>query len=106
MGPTAAGRIESTLANDPEMAELVAYFCGELGKRVARLEEAVAAGDLATLQTISHQLKGSAPGFGFPDVGRCAGDVESLIRGVTCPDLERIQAATAELVDLCRRAGR
>lgn len=55
----------STLADDPDMGELVELFVDELPARIAALTAAFAAGDVETLGRCAHQLKGAAGSYGF-----------------------------------------
>ncbi|HRK31720.1 MAG TPA: Hpt domain-containing protein, partial [Tepidisphaeraceae bacterium] len=67
-----------------------------------RLEASLAAGDLKTLGTIAHQLKGSGGGYGFTPVSDASRDLETQINQQA--DLETISKSTAALCTLCRRA--
>ena len=97
-------RTPDPMLNDPEFAELVDYFRGELPARVRTLERSVEACDIDAVRRIAHQLKGAAPGFGFPDVGRAAQAVEEGLLG-SAPDRRRLDTMRAEidsLIGLCR----
>lgn len=92
------------VTNDPEFAELIDYFKGELPSRVRSLESCAAERDLEGLQRLAHQLKGAAPGFGFSDVGEAARKVEESLR-VADPaerSLDRIRGELDALISLCR----
>lgn len=92
------------ILNDPEFAELVDYFRGELPERVRALESCASQGDLAGLQRLAHQLKGAAPGFGFPRVGEAARRLEDRLRHPedVQPGLDQIRAELDALIVLCR----
>jgi HPt (histidine-containing phosphotransfer) domain-containing protein len=98
------------MLNDPEFAELIDYFRGELPARVRSLEEFAAAEDLGAIQRLAHQLKGAAPGFGFADVGQAAHRLEATMRAAESTDstdstersLSRIRSDLDALVLLCR----
>jgi HPt (histidine-containing phosphotransfer) domain-containing protein len=98
--PAASDPIHS----DPEFAELIEYFRGELPDRVRALEASAAGGDLQTLERLAHQLKGAAPGFGFTDVGDAARRLEDGLRrlGPDAGSLDRIRDELEALVGLCR----
>lgn len=105
--PAADGPIQSTLASDPDMVDLIAMFVEELPKRTSQLEDLVNKGELAQLKRMAHQLKGACGGYGFPDVGRAAASLEELLLAVS-PDtreeeLKRVRLQVDELVGLCRR---
>jgi len=62
-------------AGDPftgDLHDLAADFVGKLPQWVAKLRGAYAVGDLATLRTLAHQLKGLGGTFGFPEITRQA----------------------------------
>jgi HPt (histidine-containing phosphotransfer) domain-containing protein len=61
---------------------------------------------LKTLERLTHQLKGSSAGYGFPSIGAAAAKVESSLNR-SSPEqvkLAEISAGVDELIDLCRRA--
>ncbi len=95
-------RIVSTFADDPEMADLVELFTGELPKRIESIESAFEAQSWDSLRTIAHQLKGSAPSYGFESIGQAAGKVEHGV--VAGPDAESLRGDVEALLSLCRRA--
>tara|TARA_R110002073_G_scaffold1715_3_gene12381 strand:+ start:137825 stop:138166 length:342 start_codon:yes stop_codon:yes gene_type:complete len=90
--------------NDPDDAELIEYFLGELPDRVDSLNTAVNNADIEELGRLSHQLKGAAPGFGFDKIGSVAGEIEGQIRamGDTKKDIDSIRADVDGLVALCQ----
>lgn len=92
------------LLNDPEFAELIDYFRGELPDRVRSLEESAASQDLGSIQRLAHQLKGAAPGFGFHDVGAAAHQLEANLRSMEPAErsLAQIRSDLDALVLLCR----
>jgi CheY-like chemotaxis protein len=96
------GPLHSTLAGDPDMAELVQMFVGELPARVAAIQQALGAQDLATLKTLSHQLKGAGGGYGFDAITATAAVLEGHVKAQA--DLATLQASAKDLIDLCRRA--
>ena len=98
-------RIHSQLANDPDMAELVDLFVGELPKRVESLTQAWRTREFQALQRLAHQLKGSCAGYGFPALGTAAAKVENTIRAKSPEEikLEDLSAEVNELIALCHR---
>ncbi len=90
--------------NDPEFAELIEYFKGELPARVRSLEACAAERDLDGLQRLAHQLKGAAPGFGFSRLGQVAGELEDRLRFPAEAErsLDRIRGELNALISLCR----
>ncbi|NUQ64204.1 MAG: Hpt domain-containing protein [Pirellulales bacterium] len=92
----------STLANDPDLAELVVFFVDEMPGRIACLLEKLAQEDWDGLRRLAHQLKGAAGGYGFETITEAAADVESAIRESRPED--EIRRYLEELVELCSRA--
>lgn len=92
------------IPTDPEMAELVEYFLSQLPARIASLEKAAGDRDAKGLQTLAHQLKGAAPGYGFPSIGEAARALEQALR--TADDsgdaLDRVRPEFDALVAVCR----
>jgi len=62
------------------MAALAEMFLQQLEIRIGELREACRRGDLDTVRFGSHQLRGAAGGYGFPEIGRAAGEIEDLLR--------------------------
>ena len=87
---------------DEDMLELVEMFVGELPDKVAAIEKAVGEQDLATLATLTHQLKGSAGGYGFPSISDSAMGIEKGAKA--SEELETLEPQIRALADLCRRA--
>ncbi|MFI4897275.1 MAG: Hpt domain-containing protein [Phycisphaerales bacterium JB059] len=94
--------IVSEFAGDPDMVEIVEYFVGELPKRVDALRRAASSNDTGTLATLAHQLKGAAPGYGFSDIGRVAGELEAALR--SSASIENVIGQIEDLASLCERA--
>lgn len=89
--------------NDPADAELIEYFLGELPQRVDAIEAALSNDDFEALGRFAHQLKGAAPGFGFPAIGTQAQKLEQQIRETSDPteQVESIRSQVESLVSLC-----
>lgn len=95
----------STLANDPDMVELVEFFVDEIDDRIATIQMTSQADDIAGLRTIAHQLKGAATGYGFEPISESAGELERLIDATDALEVTgAIQQQVDELIELCRRA--
>jgi HPt (histidine-containing phosphotransfer) domain-containing protein len=88
--PTPHTPLRSSLAGDPDMAELVDMFLEELPQRLTVLTTAVDAGDIETLRRLAHQLKGAAGGYGFGDASQS--------------QLSSMAGSIADLKTLCERA--
>ena len=89
--------------NDPADAELIEYFLGELPNRVDAILTAFTTDDYEQLGRLAHQLKGAAPGFGFPTIGNEAGKLEHQINTSCDPadDLDHLRSQVESLVSLC-----
>jgi len=66
--------------DDPEMAALAEMFLEQLEIRIRELRDACRRGDLDTIRFGTHQLRGAAGGYGFPEIGLAAGEIEDLLR--------------------------
>jgi HPt (histidine-containing phosphotransfer) domain-containing protein len=95
----------STLAEDPDLAEIVEMFVDEMPERIENILNCFQSEDWDGLRCASHQLKGAAGSYGFPSITPCAGVLESAVKQ-TRPENE-IRKAVDELVSMCRsvRAG-
>lgn len=95
----------STLASDPDMAELVQFFVDEIEERIDTIQTTAQSNDITGLRTVAHQLKGAGTGYGFEPISHTAGELERLI-DVTEPPVvtQAIQEQVDDLIDLCRRA--
>ena len=68
--------IFSPMSSDPNMADLVEEFVGQLRSRISSLEVAYAAADPESLARVAHQLKGASGGYGFDEIGEAAARLE------------------------------
>ena len=92
----------SEFADDEDLLELVEMFVEELPQRASSIEKALAETDFVTLQTLAHQLKGAAGGYGFPTISDAARTLEE-----TCKvdgDLEKLTAQAQQIANICRMA--
>jgi HPt (histidine-containing phosphotransfer) domain-containing protein len=102
--PTCVLRAEvfySKLAADPDLAELVGLFVGELPGRLREISDAAAVGDLESVSRIAHQLKGAGGSHGFPQIGPPALKLEQAARESKSPPA--IFAVLEELTEVCDR---
>ena len=99
------GPIFSEYANDADMAELVESFVAELPKRIEAITSAVSQSRGTDLKRLAHQLRGTAPGYGFPSIGSAAAVLEDLMRQAPATaDLSAFKTQVDDLIDLCTRA--
>ncbi|MFW6058912.1 MAG: ATP-binding protein [Phycisphaeraceae bacterium] len=94
--------LRSEFADDPEMAELVRGFLAELPDRLYSIQQAVEGADTASLVQLSHQLKGVAGGYGFPQITDAARRLEELAKAEA--DLAQAHESVETLKQLCLRA--
>ncbi|MCA1771341.1 MAG: response regulator [Halomonas sp.] len=90
----------SAYADDPDMDELVAGFVERLPQQLADLRLAADEGNSAKLQSLAHQLKGAAGGYGFMPVSEQAAAVEASAQDEG--QASEMQAAMARLEHICK----
>ncbi len=95
----------STLAEDPDLGEIVEMFVDEMPDRIETILNCLESRDWEGLRRASHQLKGAAGSYGFMPLTPCAGIVEVSVSQARPED--EIRKATDELLAMCRsiRAG-
>lgn len=99
--------LRSTLAGDPDMAELVGLFVADLPQRIASIEAAWSARRTTDVQRLAHQLRGSSASYGFAPIGESAGRLEDALRSLgASPEasLDELNQSVRELLALCARA--
>jgi len=77
-------------------------FRGELPTRAERIDKAFQQRNRTLLFGLAHQLKGTAGMYGFDNITETARTICDRLRADD--ELEELQAAVCELVDLCRQA--
>jgi histidine phosphotransfer protein HptB len=99
--------IRSQYADDPDMADLVDLFVGEMPARLTSLRAAWEAGEVEGLTRLTHQLTGACAGYGFPSVGKAARELELRLRALDQGGAEQRLAELSReyetLMDLCNR---
>lgn len=91
----------SDFANDPDMVELVEDYVSHMPDKIAAISAAYTSAHLDELRTLTHQIKGSAGGYGFGSISEQAAEVEILLRSDA--ELASIRTQIEDLVDLCNR---
>ncbi|MGC4002095.1 MAG: Hpt domain-containing protein [Pirellulales bacterium] len=91
----------STLADDPDLGEIVEMFVDEMPGRIRDLQTQFRINDWDQLARLSHQLKGAAGSYGFDQITPYAARCEKAVRN-ELPHAE-IQTAFDELVKACQR---
>lgn len=98
---TANNEYFSTLANDPELRELVEMFAGEMPERMLSLRDAAERGEWPEVARFAHQIKGAGGSYGFHQLTPFAAHAELVAKTARSP-LE-IRAAVELLCEACSR---
>lgn len=99
---TKSAPIYSTLANDPDLGELVEMFVDEMPGRIEKIIDLLNNSQWEELRRAAHQLKGAAGSYGFLEISPMAAIVEDRIRSKR-PE-EEIRTAVELLCDMCQNA--
>lgn len=91
------------VAELPDYAVLRQRFQTELPKTVAALHSAQTAGDLNTVTTLSHQLRGVGSSFGFDEITSLAAQIEDHARRGALAELRPL---VATLEGVCQQISR
>lgn len=100
--PASDPPIFSSLASDADLLPLVEEFVTALETRMASLEAAFEADNLAELARLAHQLKGAGGGYGFDVISTAAAALEAAAQTAGSPSEVRNEMDT--LIALCHRA--
>lgn len=94
------GPLYSTLAEDPDMIDLVENFVNDLPERLSRIIKADESSDSESFRFEVHQLKGTSGVYGFEPLHLCLVEIESLFdSGDQGPIPEKLSALT----EMCKR---
>jgi HPt (histidine-containing phosphotransfer) domain-containing protein len=98
--------LRSHYADDPDMTEIIELFVGEMPRRLNELAACWEQRELERLTHLVHQLKGASGGYGFPAVGRAAGQLEQTLRQLvergSAVGPPQLQSEFNRLLELCR----
>lgn len=100
--PAFEGRVVSTLAQDPDLGELVEMYVAEMPERTQTIIQAHASRDIELLGRLAHQVKGAAGSYGFFQITDLAESLEHACR--RSGDEQLIQTAFERLIDAMKRA--
>jgi PAS domain S-box-containing protein len=92
----------SVYADDPDLAGIVVDFVARLPDRLGAMQAAVEGLDLGRLQSLAHQLRGSAGSYGFLPITVAAARVEDAL--TSGEQVSRVASEVASLIALCARA--
>lgn len=91
----------STLADDPDLGDLVDVFVNEIPDRVAGLAHCLASGDWEGLGRLAHQFKSAVGSYGFAQLVPPAVLLDAAVREGCAEDL--VEEALVELSEMCSR---
>lgn len=94
--------IYSSLADDPDLAELVEMFVEEMPDRITRLTELHNSRRWEELRQATHQLKGAAGSYGFEPITYAAAALEDCLRRKGSE--ADVATLFESLIGVCRRA--
>jgi HPt (histidine-containing phosphotransfer) domain-containing protein len=94
--------IKSIFADDELIAEILPAFVHNLPKYVERLRAAIGAEDVAAAAKVCHDLKGTAGGYGYPQIGSLAQKLEDELKGGF--DLTEASIQLEQVARLCHLA--
>lgn len=94
--------IYSSKWSDEPMRPLILDFLRRLQEKIQRFEQLLAAKDIPALGKLCCELKASAGGYGYDQIGALARDIERLI--ATRPRAEQLHGKFKELLLLCKAA--
>jgi signal transduction histidine kinase/CheY-like chemotaxis protein/HPt (histidine-containing phosphotransfer) domain-containing protein len=85
----AAGKLELEIGSEA-YARLFGVFLASVPPRLAELVNAVAAGDMATVRHVAHNLKGTSASFGAVRLGELAERIERQLRAEERSNLRKL----------------
>ncbi|MDR1053381.1 MAG: Hpt domain-containing protein [Planctomycetaceae bacterium] len=94
--------IYSSIADDPDIYDLVAMFIDEMPERISRFNALMKSGDNEGLLHFAHQFKGSAGSYGFVELSHAAEEVVTAIK--TKQPENQIVTLAQNLINLCKSA--
>ncbi len=94
----------SIYANDSAVADILPLFVSNVPKYLGNLEAHIGNADWTMAARVCHDLKGTAGGYGYPDIGAVAKRLESEVKGARSLDI--LNGLLAEAKILCERARR
>ncbi len=74
---------------EDSIAPLRPAFLARRWLDLAKLQDALAAGDFATIQSIGHDCKGTGMGYGFPEISKIGSAIEIAAKALNADDLNQ-----------------
>ena len=94
--------MKSLFATDEVIAEILPEFVRNLPGYVEKMRAAVERGDHAQAARVCHDLKGTAGGYGFPEISEVAQHLESALK--TEAKITHQMLLVEQIATLCQRA--
>lgn len=85
---------------EPKFEDLLYNFIDSLRNMQQKIIDTFRNNEFYALAQVVHDLKGTAGGFGYPDLTRLAGDIEASIKE---KDLDTIEGLLEKLNEMCER---
>ncbi len=83
---------------DRSLEDLIPRYLERRRGDIQAIQGAIALGDLATVQSLGHSMKGSGGGYGFQEITRFGGEIEvAAVAGDGAAVLESVAALTGYL---------
>ena len=79
---------------DQELMQIIPDYLESRRSDCAEVERLLALGDMASIQTLAHRMKGSGGSFGFDEISTIG---EALERASQLSDVEEIKSAVGRL---------
>ncbi len=79
--PSIRDPLISVYASDEAIAGILSVFINNIPKYLDKLSAAIDTEDWAQAARVCHDLKGTAGGYGYPDIGRVAQQMEMQVKG-------------------------
>lgn len=80
------GEVRSSLADDPDLRELVELYVSEIPNKIIVLSECATKEDWQELGRYAHQIKGAAGSYGFGQITSFAANLEYACRNGKGPN--------------------
>ncbi len=91
----------SSLAEDPDLAELGDEFADEMPMKIDAMQAAYQLENLELMLRLVHQLKGAAGSYGFSSITPFAARLEATLK--SSADAQAISVQLEDLVSICNR---
>ncbi len=94
--------MKSLYADDDVIAEILPDFVRNLSGYVDKLRAALAVGDHVQGARVCHDLKGTAGGYGYPEISELAQHLETALK--TGGETTHLTQLVDQIATLCQRA--